>query len=681
MAQITKEQLLAISEEFEKVYQDMVDELLINIAKHFRDPNNQRTMFWEVQKLSELGALTEESRDIIAKRANVIPELVEQKFWEVAKEANKDINPQLKELLKKGILPGTFKDIESSPAITRLLEEYIRQADNTMNLVNTTMLQSTLQAYSQVVQDITFYENQMQNAQSILNIASGMMTTNQATRQSAFKWALDKMADEGITGFTDRLGRHWNAESYVAMVIRTTAHNVAINSVKERMNEYGSDIFQVSAHSGCRPSHYKFQNKFYSWSSPAGTFEDGLGRKHKYENITDVSADDKYGSTYPSVGGIFGINCSHYPIPIIPGLSIPRERNVQSKEESDKEYALSQEQRALERRIRELKRNYEIDKTIQMSEDTLKKDRQLIQDAQKDMRLFTERYQRPRRYDREQISSGIARNDANEWMDAQARITRTERYKNAIAGQIFDADTYLSNELGYSEEKLSELRKHGRIDEEAYSKYVNGKVYSFEKSRELQEKYKNVTLADKELLEEISKVEIPKDSGLNGSIFQKFVYATGNGADKPKMVERFADDDIIVYRGVESENGVSGKAFIHGLKNDDIHFISRGVYGDGIYLSDIKRTAQGYSNYGDPSGAVVELAIDKKANFISFEKIEQAYKLSDEYQKGYDIDLSTYARLKGYDVITKDFIRENGDEVEETYYNVINRGVLKYEGN
>lgn len=434
MAQITKQQLLEISEEFEKVYQDMIDELLINIAKHFNDPNNQRTMFWEIQKLSELGAITEESAEIIAKRSGVIPELIESKFWEVAKEANIDINPQLREALEKGVLSGTFHDMESSPAIRSLLEEYINQAKDKMNLTNTTMLESTLRAYSQVIQDITFYENQMKNAQSILNIASGMLTTNQKTRQDAFKWALDKMADEGITGFVDRIGRNWSAESYVAMVVRTTAHNVAINSVKERMSEYNSDIFQVSSHSGCRPSHYKFQDKFYSWKSPAGSFKDGLGHKHKYENITDVSADDKYGSVYPSAGGIFGVNCSHYPIPIIPNLSIPRERTEQSKEENDKEYALSQQQRALERRIREQKRAYEIDKASGMPEEVLKKDAEAIRESQKQMRQFIKETGRARRYDREGISRGIAGNIANITTPSDTFETYSNYYPKTIAG-------------------------------------------------------------------------------------------------------------------------------------------------------------------------------------------------------------------------------------------------------
>ncbi len=49
---------------------------------------------------------------------------------------------------------------------------------------------------------------------------------------------------------------------------------------------------------------------------------------------------------------MFGINCGHHPITIIPGVSIPRDPPEENKEENDRIYRESQEQRRLEREIR-----------------------------------------------------------------------------------------------------------------------------------------------------------------------------------------------------------------------------------------------------------------------------------------------------------------------------------------
>ena len=93
------------------------------------------------------------------------------------------------------------------------------------------------------------------------------------------------------------------------------------------------------------------------------------------------------------------ISAVSYLIPIIAGVTIPHGAdNIQPEEENDKAYALSQEQRALERKIREAKR------LVEMAGDSATpEDKQKIKDAQAQMRAFIAKTGRTRRYDREQI--------------------------------------------------------------------------------------------------------------------------------------------------------------------------------------------------------------------------------------------------------------------------------------
>ena len=104
-------------------------------------------------------------------------------------------------------------------------------------------------------------------------------------------------------------------------------------------------------------------------------------------------------SPIPAVMRIRLINCGHFPIVVIPGVSIPHGADfIRPPEQNDKAYAESQEQRRIERSIRAAKRDVEM-----LGDLATKEDRQKIKDLQAQMREFTERTGRGRRYDREQI--------------------------------------------------------------------------------------------------------------------------------------------------------------------------------------------------------------------------------------------------------------------------------------
>lgn len=395
MAQLTPNEILEISEPIEAIYQRTVDELLINIAHHFNISGWERTRYWEIKKLSEMGALTEESARIIAQNTKLLPEEVEKAFLQVSEKACLDIDPQLRKAAEKGILqdPGT------SPTTSILMRENVRsftaQALDTFNMVNTTMLQSTREAYLRGI-TTAVNEAQLQEAKEVLETQAFNVVTGAETRTRAIRKAMNQLAATGITGFYDRAGRKWNAEGYAAMVVRTTAHNAAIEAIKTRQREFGGgDIFQVSTHPGARPLCYPYQGKFYSWSEPGGEFTDGAGHTHKYENIE--------ASSYGQAAGLFGINCGHHPIPMIPGFSYPQDIPKESPEENKKEYEESQKQRAYERQIRENKRDLEIAKATG-DEESIKAAKEKVAKSQAEMRGFIKDTGRARRYDREQVA-------------------------------------------------------------------------------------------------------------------------------------------------------------------------------------------------------------------------------------------------------------------------------------
>lgn len=391
---LTPKDILDISEPIERIYQQTTDELLINIAHHFNISGWERTRYWEIKKLSEMGQLTKESAAIIAKNTQLLPEEIEKAFLQVSEKACKDIDPQLKEAAAKGVLQGVETDATTSVLMRQLTQSYVDQAVDTMNMVNTTMLESTRQAYQRGIA-IAVSDAALAEAGQALEVAAYQVVTGLETRTHAIRKAMNALASTGITGFYDKAGRRWSAEAYAAMDVRTTAHNAYVQGIKTRQQEFGGgDIFQVSAHPAARPLCYPYQGKFYSWSG-SGTWTDGAGHKHEYKNISETS--------YGEPAGLFGINCGHHPIPMINGFSYPQDYDIPTEAENAKEYEESQKQRAYEREIREAKRDLEIAKATG-DEEAIKAAEQKVAQKQANMRAFTKETGRPRRYDRERIA-------------------------------------------------------------------------------------------------------------------------------------------------------------------------------------------------------------------------------------------------------------------------------------
>ena len=163
-----------------------------------------------------------------------------------------------------------------------------------------------------------------------------------------------KMADAGLTGFVDRGGHNWSPEAYVRMDIRTTCGNVATQSVFARNADYGNDLIWVRTKAAARPGCFPYQGGVFSKDGRSGVTEDLRGNKIQFQPLSST--------TYGEPAGLFGINCGHVPPnPFVPGFSMVRGAidvdDPEIQKENEKLYAMSQEQRALERNVREAKRD------------------------------------------------------------------------------------------------------------------------------------------------------------------------------------------------------------------------------------------------------------------------------------------------------------------------------------
>jgi hypothetical protein len=253
------------------------------------------------------------------------------------------------------------------------------------------MLESTQAAYTATVSDIA---NKIARTQSILNVGAGEVVTGVTAYKQAVRESVKKMVQNGITGFVDHGGHHWSPEAYAAMDIRTTMNNVARAATWERNESYGNDLYQVSWHNGARPLCYPWQGKVISRSDMVRDVEDLDG------NTVHVYAQ----SEIPDFGqgaSLFGINCGHYPMVFVPGVStlydVP-----QDEEENKKDYEESQQQRALERKLRYEKRDLAVLKAQEASPEEIRAQKIRVKNARTELDDFCEETGRARRSSREQ---------------------------------------------------------------------------------------------------------------------------------------------------------------------------------------------------------------------------------------------------------------------------------------
>ena len=363
---MTPLEVLRLSEPVEKMYADCVSELIVNIAAHFKTGRDLETQEWQVKKLAELGRLNEESVEIIARYTGEAPEAIRAACEKSVGMTLENVEKTLREAADAGRLSTAAGDIFASERIQSVLTNYINQADKDINLVNTVMLNSTASRYRAAIAGVVQFEEaaliesltasnsaatlaaQLGKTQEILNKSAGGVAMSTTTRQQALRRAVKQLATKGIVGFVDRGGHQWTPEAYVNMDIRTTVHNVAIESQKARSADYGVDTFQISTKAAARPLCYPYQGWICSWTNDARMVEDLYGALHQVHGISETS--------YGQPAGIFGINCGHFPNTFVPGYSVLTYGEDNTDEEANEyQYELSQRQRAKERRIRMLK--------------------------------------------------------------------------------------------------------------------------------------------------------------------------------------------------------------------------------------------------------------------------------------------------------------------------------------
>ena len=377
-----------------EVYESVTDKILVNLARYF--PYIQRTgqmsgsFEYQTRMLAQMGQINRETVKIIMDSLGGADEALRQSLEAAILDALKNEEPQLQRAAKQGLLWASPPSPEVTPNQMQAFRTYYRQSADKLNLVNTVMLESTEAAYRSTVADVAA---RIGRTQGILNAATGEVVTGVSSWNTAMHDAVRQMVANGLTGFIDHAGHHWSPEAYVAMDIRTTMFNTSRAAVWERAEEYGADIYQVSSHNAARPLCYPWQGKLISRSGVAGVTTDLDGNEIPVHTEDEIESF-RYG------GGLFGVNCGHFPMTFIPGFSTLKGQ-PQDPEDNAEAYAQSQQQRELERKLRAEKRDLAVMQAQGADPEAIKTQKQRVKDADNAIEQFCDETGRARRRNRE----------------------------------------------------------------------------------------------------------------------------------------------------------------------------------------------------------------------------------------------------------------------------------------
>lgn len=330
-------------------------EMIKKISRQLAKGKSLTDNDWKVKMMTEVGKIDNELIGIVQASAKSQAKEVDSIKHKAVSEGLRDTDEQLGET---GKVQGRDAFIAQNEAILNTVAEKLNDDIVKSNL---TMLKTAGSDYVKNINDVLAVKE------------LGGITRQEATKQIISEWSKN-----GIPALKDSLGRRWQPDAYVNMVVRTNSLQIAKKTQERRAIDYGQDLIITSQHSDQSPEHAPYANKIYSLS----------GNSDKYPPFSQAL----------NAGFMTRPNCRHTYSFYVDGLS--RKDKSISKKDTDKAYKTSQEQRRLERKIRAQKRQIEALKAggFDVTAENAK-----LRGYQADMRSFINSSGRTRQRDREQI--------------------------------------------------------------------------------------------------------------------------------------------------------------------------------------------------------------------------------------------------------------------------------------
>lgn len=331
---LTPQTLQKLPDEMVDLVNEVQMDIIRSIAKKLVKANYLTpSAEWQLYKASQLRMSTDEVNKILAEFTGLSKRQIKKLYTDACKKA---INEDAK------IYRAYGKDCSSalrSVALSNTLKAGIKNANGMANNLTKSMVESSRSTVTHLMD------------KAYVQVASGAFTP-----QEAIYNAVTELAKQGIQSIVYPSGHTDWADVAVRRAVMTGISQTAGQMQLDLAEEMDCDLVEVTAHMGARPSHAEWQGKVYSIS----------GKSKKYPKLSIATG-------YGTGDGLKGWNCRHDFYPFFEGISERANLPVDINE-NNRQYELSQKQRAIERSIRKSKRTCAaLDGAIQACDDDVLK--------------------------------------------------------------------------------------------------------------------------------------------------------------------------------------------------------------------------------------------------------------------------------------------------------------------
>ncbi len=327
---LSPEYLTNVADPLLKVYEQIEDEILTDIAKKINknlDVSYETEMWlYSGRDYNELKKkLKPYFKDIDTKLDLLVEDSIKKHYLD---EQN------IYSMIDKSLMPFV-----KNKAVLKQIELYQEAMKKQLHSIANTM---GVAVNDEFVPLNKLYKHELNKA--IVSTRSGIVDKTKAVRR-----VINNISKGGVKFVNyENSGRNYTLESAVSMNVRSSLNRLSGEISLMNAKEMEHDLMETTAHLGARLSHSVWQGQIVSLS----------GENTKYLSLEDIG--------YGEVTGFMGANCKHNWYPFFEGLSSPyssdyleelQSKTIHYKGKEYSYYEATQIQRQMERDIRNIKKS------------------------------------------------------------------------------------------------------------------------------------------------------------------------------------------------------------------------------------------------------------------------------------------------------------------------------------
>lgn len=277
----------AVSMALDKSLNDLEIRIMQDIVRRIKiNGEITRAADWQINRLYQLGLAKEDIKKAIANHLNLSADEIQDMYYNAA-ESGYLRDKAL--YIKSG---KSFVEFEDNKSLQQLLLAVSEQTSGELKNITGSLGFAVRQPNGKLkfTSIADYYQKTLDNA--MFDISSGAFDYN-----TVIKRVISEMTNSGLRSVDYASGWSNRVEVAARRAVMTGLSQLTAKINEDNARELDTEYFEVSWHSGARPSHQEWQGRVYS--------------KSELETVCGLG----------TVTGLCGANCYHDYYPFIPGVS------------------------------------------------------------------------------------------------------------------------------------------------------------------------------------------------------------------------------------------------------------------------------------------------------------------------------------------------------------------------